>query len=194
MKTSDERGYPPRPVRPRMNRLNEDTWMPLVARMCEERRALGGKCCGEWLVRSEAKLREANAIASTADAALWLAARAWALAAARDDGAQSTVGAGAGAHSAVHAPANAPRALALPGDLCTPGSVCAALLGGDAHGREERAGSECAWKAEFVVFCGQFIEVHPTRDPHLRDFCSAGASDERARPTASHRAILLGCG
>ena len=174
--------------------MNEDAWMPLVARLCEERRALGGKCCGEWLVRSEAKLREANAIASTADAALWLAARAWALAAARDDGAQSTVGAGAGAHSAEDAPANAPRALALPGDLCTPGSVCAALLGGDAHGREERAGSECAWKAEFVVFRGQFIEVHPTRDQHLREFCSAGASDERARPTASHRAILFGCG
>jgi hypothetical protein len=47
--------------------------------------------------------------------------------------------------------------------------VCAALLGGGAHGKEETEGSECAWKAEFAVFCGQFIEV-PNPDPHQRDF------------------------
>ena len=148
--------------------------MPLVARLCAERRVLDRECCNEWLAQSEAKLREANAAESTPDAALWLAARAWALAAARKEGA-ATSGAGTGERSVEGALATASQALALPGDLCSPGTVCAVLLGGSSHSTAKTSGSQCAWKAEFAVFCGQFIEVRHSCNPRLHDLRATGA-------------------
>jgi len=63
-------------------------WLPLVARLCSERRkaeAGGADCRDAWLSQSEDRLREANASAATPDAALWLAARAWAIGATGKD-------------------------------------------------------------------------------------------------------------
>ena len=108
----------------------DEAWLTLVARICAERRAAGGAGDddrSEWLARSEAKLREANARACVPEAALWLAARAWALAAAAEDPDPGPASTGARGCDA-----GAVRRLALDGDLVSPGTgggLCAAEAG-----------------------------------------------------------------
>jgi len=96
---------------------DEGAWLSLVARMCAERRVAGGDGSAEWLARSEAKLREANARACVPEAALWLAARAWALAVAAEgpDRGPASTGTPGGEAGAV-------QRLALDGDLVSPGT------------------------------------------------------------------------
>lgn len=139
------------------NRDDELSWVSLVSSMCAERRVTGGSCHDEWMSRSEAKLREANATAQVPAAALWLAARAWALAARAGP---------AAAPSSEQGRKTAAHRLALAGDLCLPGSVCAELLGDGGKGRAQANESDGCWQAEFAVFRALFIEVSLSPSAH----------------------------
>ena len=98
---------------------DESLWLPLVSRMCAERRAqTAGSSASrvEWLARSEAKLREANADASVPMAALWLAARAWALDNSDEKDCPDR------AANCAQIPQNATQRLALDGDVVSAGT------------------------------------------------------------------------
>jgi hypothetical protein len=132
-------------------------WVSLVSSLCAERRATGGRCHDEWVSRSEEKLREANAAAQVPAAALWLAARCWALAA-RAEAHGAAPSSEPGHQTAVHR-------LALADDLCLPGSVCAELLGNGGKGRAKATASD-GWLEEFAVFRALFIEVALSPSAH----------------------------
>lgn len=133
----------------RENEEEQDEWISLVARICAERwsQASAG-CRGEWLTKTEARLREANAQSCAPTAALWLAARAWALAA-PDGGLESSV-------LRQESAAQRLELFAETGDICAAGTICASLLG---DGKVTTSDTACAWKAEFGVFRALFIEV-----------------------------------